>query len=188
MRRLPVLGVALAVLALAAPAGAADWAPPDSGAAPTYAQPIQVFDTLRGTITDPAKKQKYTAERNDALNEWGIGYDVFAYAESNLPYLFDENIGTNGIDGILQPHAVIILRNYLDCSNQGGWSVDVDGGSVILCPWSGWWDGFSGTIRSALAHEYGHALGFNHGGTGVMDGAAHVNDEERSLAAAYYGG
>jgi hypothetical protein len=130
------------------------------------------------------KRKQYRLERNAALTEWGVPFTVERMDESSLPYLFDENIGNVGVDGMLIPDAVLITRSYI-LTDQGGYSATVNGGIVATFPWRGWWIG-TGTIRSIIAHEYGHALGFGHGGTGVMMGAGHVNDEERSLARSYY--
>jgi len=46
------------------------------------------------------------------------------------------------------------------------------------------------TLKYLFAHEFGHALGFGHGGDGIMDQTpshAVVNDEEIAAAKAYWG-
>lgn len=45
-------------------------------------------------------------------------------------------------------------------------------------------------VSYLIAHEFGHSLGFGHGGTGIMDETpehAHVNAEEIAAAQAYWG-
>ena len=46
-----------------------------------------------------------------------------------------------------------------------------------------------GQVKYLVAHEFGHSLGFGHGGTGIMDETpdhAQVNDEEIAAARAYW--
>lgn len=43
-------------------------------------------------------------------------------------------------------------------------------------------------LRLYLAHEFGHCLGLDHGGTGIMAGANRPNDEEIAAVRNYYFG
>jgi len=185
MRRLLVLA-ALLILQVAAPAEAVTWGPVETGLLPKYTVPIHVVDTMIDTLR-PDHRREWRQARGRALTEWGVPFYVTRMPEASLPYLFDDNIGTVGVEGMLAPDTILIVRNHTSSpTQQGGYSPTAMGGIVILSPWAPWWKPWGG-MAGTIAHEYGHALGFNHGGTGAMAGADHVNDEERALALAYYG-
>jgi hypothetical protein len=173
-------------IATATPAGAATWGPGESGVAPAYTMPIHVVDAMVGTLR-PDHRAAWRDARNEALAEWALPFTVTRLPESSLPYLFDDNIGTVGIDGMLVPDAILLVRNHMDQSDEAGYAEAVNGGIAAFSPWAPWWRP-SSDMKAVIAHEVGHALGFYHGGTGVMSGASRVNDEERALAADYYYG
>jgi len=160
------------------------WGPADS--APAYTVPVHVVDVVVSTLR-PEHRPMWRAARDEALREWGIPFRVSRMPESELSHLFDDDIYTVGLDGILIPDAILLVRNRMSYPTQrGGYSATVNGGIAVFTPWDPWWKPWGG-MAGTIAHEVGHALGFQHGGTGVMAGADHVSDEERAMAQSYYG-
>jgi hypothetical protein len=189
VKRALLAGLAAVTLVAAQPASAetATYGPGTSGVSPAYTLPIHVIDGVRGTLRED-RRREWTVQLHRALDGWGLPYYVTRRAESAQTFIAtDVNISTYGIDPLVVPDAVVLVRGrFAQINDSAGYSDLTGGGAAILTPWRGWWSGPNGAV-SMIAHEVGHTIGFQHGGTGVMWGAFRVNDEERALAQTYYG-
>jgi hypothetical protein len=187
-----LLVVSVATPALAEePATTYPWSPGGDFGSPTYTLPIKVIDGVRSTFINE-RRRLWRESLDIALSSWGLPFELRHRPEDEQPYVADDDtISTLGVEPLCIPNAIVIVRSHSSAiGDTAGWIEEMGGGIALVTPWRAWWGSGPEARRqrvNVIAHEVGHTLGFGHGGSGVMLGKIKPNDEERALAADYYG-
>jgi hypothetical protein len=196
LRRLTLAGaaltVALSLMTQTASAGAADYGPggtADASTTPTtYTMPIPVIDAMAPTL-NPERRKIWRQARNAALANWTTGCVSFAVTTSTTTGAWDDSIGSTGFSPLLTSGSITIFRNQSSSTQMlGWWDAASGGGFAVYAPWAPWWKDYYRTqMVGDIGHELGHALGFGHGGNGIMMGSTdRPTQEELDLLRAYY--
>jgi hypothetical protein len=166
--------------------------------APTYTTvpTIRVVDGAPPWKLHPEKKAFWREARDRALSLWSLSGLRFPVVEARLPKGYPFVLDSIGLDLYKLPEGVNGMGDYVPppTLNQDvyGAGYAVFGKRRFGALYALHQTDLNHTyahryLAHLICHEVGHALGFAHGGTGVMAGAWRPNVEELAALRDYYG-
>ena len=166
----------------------ASWYPANHYIKPHYRtmpEFLRIEDMVAPTLATRERKLWRTA-RDRALGQWlPVGFEIRA-RDARRPY-GGNRVTLNIADNENDIGGMHCFEECPPCDGKSGcdWiHVDQDVWTHAML------GGDTRYLRYVIAHEFGHSLGFGHGGSGIMDATPYhplVNDEEIAAAKGYWG-
>ena len=155
--------------------------PPHYSTMPSY---LRVVDRIKPQLIDK-RRDVWLAARDRGLAQWApVGFKIRIKSIGD----YDANRVTLNFAEDVDPRlgAWHCFEACAPCSKPGcDWIHILPSAFEAL-----YLSGFTARLQYWVAHEFGHSLGFGHGGDGIMDQTpehAQVNAEEIAAAKTYWG-
>jgi hypothetical protein len=164
---------------------------------PDYTLPVHIIDNIAPTL-GPLRKPIWRKARREALDFWREADLSFVVAEMFASEFAPHDVydGTVPMQFYCRSDSIRLIRQEITGADMAWWTPlgdphtgqdVVGGGAAFFHITKYWWKSYwYPTLRSLIAHEVGHTLGFWHQNDGIMGGAYRPDQHELDSLREFY--